>query len=410
MTGSEILAIVAVILSAIAILPGTLGVLLFTGKFASRDAGARFIYGKALWVFIASLILLAAALLQADKLSLLHWGSIAAYAGICLFGFFMHTKFLFKPVRKPKFISIDEAIDKFGPDEEVVGVIDSNGRPYAFVSRLARRPHIVYQPEGDAPFIMSHCILAHSSMSYALDGRFSQPDITITSALANNLVFYDKSNQCSVVQIHDQSRDGKLPLKTLPTVAVSLKTWKELFPDSPVWIREREWRDVFYLKLLSRADVIDPASPVIVYPLQHETDTRLPMKSLVNGVKIGSKTRTYPCSELEKQPLIHDEMEGTPLLVVSAFDNDYNQVFDRRVDGQTLTFKFSDDGKKLIDNETGSTWSVIGDCQEGQYKGKQLTPIPHYNKMFWFVWADFHPGTEIYSTESGQEDLAESAA
>ena len=40
------------------------------------------------------------------------------------YGFLMHAKLLFRPVRNPAFVTLDEAIDKFGPDEEVVGAGD----------------------------------------------------------------------------------------------------------------------------------------------------------------------------------------------------------------------------------------------------------------------------------------------
>ncbi len=416
MTGTEWLAVAAVILSAIAILPGTLGILMLTNKIAASAPGARWIYGRSFWILVLSGVIMAVAAYQALAAGTASWvflGAVAAYAGILVFGFFMHTRLLFRPVRKPMFLSVDEAIEKFGPDEEVVGVIDDTGTPYAFVARLARRPHIVYQPDGEAPFLMTHCILAHSSMAYAMEGQFKQPDIMITAALANNMVFYEKSNQCSVIQLHNRSRGGELPLRTLPTVAVSLATWKKLYPDSRVWHRNIEWRDIFYLKLLARADVIDPKSPVMVYPLQHGLDERLPMKSMVIGVQIGDQTRTYPASLFENgaHQLIHDELGGTPLLLAAACDGDYIQVFDRRLDdGQVLTFRPAETADHFVDNETGSEWAPTGNCMAGPLEGKRLKPVPHYNKIFWYVWSDFHPGTEIYQPAPAGEARAAAPA
>lgn len=392
-------ALLSVVLAAIAILPGTLGILKYTNMIAASATGARYIYGKALWVGIASGLLMLYALYAAATggANLYILGlAVILYGGILVFGFLMHTKLLFRPIRKPQYITLDQAIERFGPDEEVVGVLDGAGRPWAYIARLARRPHIVYQPEGDAPFIMTHCILAHSSMSYAMADKFRHPDITISAALANNMVFYEKSNQCSVVQIQNQSREGTLPLKVIPTVTCSLKAWKTLYPESKVWLRQIEWRDVFYLKVLARADVIDPTSPVMVYPLQHEQDNRQPMKSLVNGIEINGRTRTYPLTASQAQKLIHDELGGRALLIAADSRADFVQVYDRVVDGTILTFKPGDDDYEMIDNETGSTWKLTGQCVAGKYQGQSLQAIPHYNKIFWFVWSDFHPGTEIY--------------
>ena len=408
----DIVAILAVLLTAVAVLPGTLGILMLTNRIAASPAGARYIYSQSGVLIILALALTVYTLYRnavAGPFSVMVIGSAAAVALLLLFGFLMHAKMLFRPVRKPIFISIDEALEKFGPDEEVVGVIDGDGKPYAFIARLARRPHIVYQTEGDSPFIMTHCILAHSSMSYALEGNFSNPDITITAALGNNMVFYEKNSRCTVVQMHNRLEGRNDPLTTVPTVMTSLKTWKNLYPDSPVWMRPVEWRDVFYLKLLARADVIDPSSPVMVYPLQHQLDERLPMKSLVLGLLSGDQSRAYPVDVVADRKVINNQIADMRLVIFCV--DDFMQVFDRRVDGDAiLTFEKSDKDDRFVDVETGSEWSATGACMSGKYKGRQLSAIPHYNKIFWYVWSDYFPGGEIFGAAINIENIEASAA
>ena len=372
MMGANLLSVLAALLFAAAVLPGTLGILLMTSKIAAKAWGARLIYQQSLWVGIGAAALMALAwglALSADGVSLILLGASAIFLGVGMFGFFMHTKFMFKPVTKPLYMSVDEAIEKFGEEEEVVGVIDEGGVAWGYVARLARRPHIVEQREGAHPFMMTHCILAHSSMSFALDGPIATPKITITSALANNLVFYETNTKCSIVQAHNGSREGDLSLRMVPTIAVSLKTWKKLYPASKVWYRNREWRDDFYLKLLARADVIDPDSPVMVYPLKHDLDERLPMKSMVTGVEIDGQARTYTMEHSRNNTLIHDQLAGVNLLIASGYDNDLIQVFDRDVDGRALTFS-ADGENHFIDAQTSSKWDMLGECVEGQFRGK----------------------------------------
>jgi hypothetical protein len=412
MTMPDVLAIIAVLLTALAVLPGTLGILMLTNRIAASPAGARYIYSQSGALIVVALALLVYAGYRsalAGTYSTVVIGAMVAIALLLIYGFLMHAKMLFRPVRQPIFISIEEALEKFGPDEEIVGVIDGDGKPYAFVARLARRPHIVYQTEGDSPFIMTHCILAHSSMSYALEGDFSNPDITITAALANNMVFYEKSSRCSVVQIHNRLEGRNDPLSTVPTVMTSLKTWKNLYPDSPVWMRSVEWRDVFYLKLLARADVIDPASPVMVYPLQHQLDERLPMKSLVLGLLSGGHSRAYPVDVVADRKVINDQIADMRLAIFCV--DDYMQVFDRRVEGDAiLSFEKSDKDDCFVDVETGSEWSATGACMSGQYEGRQLSAIPHYNKIFWYVWSDYFPGGDIFGVAQNIENVEASAA
>jgi len=412
MNTPDTLAIVAVLLTAIGVLPGTLGILMLTNRIAAAPAGARYIYSQAGLLIVVALALIVYAIYRsaaAGSYSISVLASTVAVALLLIYGFLMHAKMLFRPVRKPVFVSIDEALGKFGPDEEVVGVIDGDGKPYAFIARLARRPHIVYQTEGDAPFIMTHCILAHSSMSYALEGNFRNPDITITAALANNMVFYEKSNRCSVVQIHNRLEGRNDPLSTVPTVMTSLKTWKNMYPDSPVWLRSVVWRDIFYLKLLARADVIDPSSPVIVYPLQHQLDERLPMKSLVLGLLSGDRSRAYPVDAVADRQIINDQLADMHLAIFCA--DDFMQVFDRRVDGDTIpTFRKSDQDNRFVDVETGSEWTATGACISGKYEGRQLSAIPHYNKIFWYVWSDYFPNGEIFGAAKNIEDVRASTA
>jgi len=400
MTGSEWIALTALLLNAVAVLPGTLGVLLFTHKMAADPAGARYIYNHSKWVLIASAPLLLWALeraLASDGVSRLLLALILGYGGILVFGFLMHAGLNFKPVHRPTFISAADALRRFDPDEEVIGVVDDNQRPYAFITRLARRPHVIYQPEGQDPFFVTHCILAHSSMSYPMRGEFSQPDIQVTAVLANNMVFYDKSTRCSVTQIQNRPRSSERSLPTVPTVMVSLKTWCDLYPDSRVWVRDKEWRDTFYLTLLARTSVIDPASPDKVYPLEHPLDGRLPMKSMVLGVMAGGQTRAYPVSAFASCPVIQDQLGEASLTLWSAYEGDFLQVFRRELEpGKLLTFNPGDTENRFVDLESGSEWSPTGECLSGKHRGQRLQAVPHFNKMFWYVWADYYPETTIY--------------
>jgi hypothetical protein len=50
---------------------------------------------------------------------------------------------------------------------------------------------------------------------------------------------------------------------------------------------------------------------------------------------------------------------------------------------------------RVVDTETGSTWTPYGECVAGSLKGERLesiTPLP----SFWFSWAQFYPDTEVY--------------
>ncbi|MCP4167844.1 MAG: DUF3179 domain-containing protein [Chloroflexi bacterium] len=82
--------------------------------------------------------------------------------------------------------------------------------------------------------------------------------------------------------------------------------------------------------------------------------------------------------------------------IASGRDVGATGVFDPTVDGQVLTFQRQD--KTFVDDQTGSTWNIVGQAIDGALDGAQLTPIVHADH-FWFSWAAFRPDTVIYSAE-----------
>ncbi|MFQ5526130.1 MAG: DUF3179 domain-containing (seleno)protein [Thermoanaerobaculia bacterium] len=395
-----ILASSAVLVAAVAVFPGSLGVVMFTHKLLARPAGAFLFNVLAPFLWLASLALLlasgwAAVRTQSPIGSVVVAGILVA--GTTLFGFLMHMRFMFKPVREPRYLTPDEALERFGSDEEVVGVIDSRERPFAYIARLARRPHVVYQAEGEAPFIMTHCILSHSSMAYELDEQFSASRIYVSSVLANNLVFYDKTNNCTVLQIKDRARDGRYELTTLPTLHCSLASWRRFYPESEVWYRPREWRDTFYLKLLARASVIDQASPDLVYPLERDPDERLPLKAYVLGVNLGGECKAFPIEVFADTPAVEDTVGGEPIVFLASEGGDLIHLFSSRLESGRVLHWQSTGPERFEDLETRSTWTCTGTCVAGELEGRRLESVPHYNKIFWCVWADYFPATTVYS-------------
>jgi hypothetical protein len=116
----------------------------------------------------------------------------------------------------------------------------------------------------------------------------------------------------------------------------------------------------------------------------------------------------YPYETLEKIGVANDTVGGEAVVVfwqpgtvspldgattASGRDIGAAAAFTRSVDGQTLTFA-SDNGA-LKDNETGSTWNVLGTAESGPLAGTQLAPVVSINH-FWFSWAAFRPETRIF--------------
>ncbi len=68
-------------------------------------------------------------------------------------------------------------------------------------------------------------------------------------------------------------------------------------------------------------------------------------------------------------------------------------AFDPRVEEDDLTFSL--DGERLVDDQTGSEWNILGEAVAGPLAGKRMEQIVH-GDHFWFAWAAFNPDTIIY--------------
>jgi hypothetical protein len=103
----------------------------------------------------------------------------------------------------------------------------------------------------------------------------------------------------------------------------------------------------------------------------------------------------YPFSVLNDVPVVNDEVGGIPILVIFNTETGTGVVYDRRIDGEPLTFE-NDDGLNIKDSETGSLWDGLnGVATSGPMTGKRLTRLKS-TSSFWFGWIDWYPDSRIY--------------
>jgi hypothetical protein len=80
-------------------------------------------------------------------------------------------------------------------------------------------------------------------------------------------------------------------------------------------------------------------------------------------------------------------------IIAEAEDVGATGVFYPWLDGEKLTFRI--EGDRIVDNETESTWNILGQAVDGPHAGETLSPVVH-GDHFWFSWAAFKPDTVIY--------------
>ena len=67
-------------------------------------------------------------------------------------------------------------------------------------------------------------------------------------------------------------------------------------------------------------------------------------------------------------------------------------VFRPVLDGRRLTFAVRDG--RVVDEQSGSTWNVLGEAISGQLEGSDLPAVVHLD-TFWFAWVGFRPDTRL---------------
>jgi hypothetical protein len=128
----------------------------------------------------------------------------------------------------------------------------------------------------------------------------------------------------------------------------------------------------------------------IVAP-QRYVDLRLAAKQVVRGVVVGARARAYALPASGRR-VINAELGGEPLLVVLDGRRRLAAAYLRRVDGRTL--RLTDAGDGLVDDQTGSRWSVLGEATAGPLAGQRL-PLAAGSAALFFAWAALHQGTEL---------------
>ena len=119
------------------------------------------------------------------------------------------------------------------------------------------------------------------------------------------------------------------------------------------------------------------------------------------GLVINEKAKAYPFSVLSRQPVLNDNFQGIPLLIVFDSESATGVIFKRRLEGRDLLFKRTTGSDKtglfLADDATKSIWDGLsGTGVQGPLKSKKLAPLP-MTPSFWFGWVDHYPNTELFA-------------
>jgi Protein of unknown function (DUF3179). len=116
----------------------------------------------------------------------------------------------------------------------------------------------------------------------------------------------------------------------------------------------------------------------------------------VIGVATDDASTAYPFDRVSAAGVVNDTVGDLPV-VVTATGEDALSAFDRRVDGETLTF--DPDGEDWM-RAGGSSWTrTTGIARDGPFEGRRLDAAARVSTEFYFAWLNFHPDTAVYQPE-----------
>lgn len=211
--------------------------------------------------------------------------------------------------------------------------------------------------------------------------------------IMNVLVMYDRQTDSLWSQLLGQAVEGPLKgtvLQFLPSWQTSWADWKSQHPDT----------------LAIRKGFTGNSDPYTGYYTSSAAgvlgesvrDGRLYVKEFVIGVEKNGQAVAYPFSVLNDQPVVNDTVGETAVLVVFDAQTGSGVVFERTLDGQTLTFTHSLE-MVLVDEETGTAWDgLTGRAIDGPLTGQSLQRVKS-TRSFWFGWKDFYPETRVYGID-----------
>ncbi len=231
------------------------------------------------------------------------------------------------------------AVDYLIDDDLVIG-IRVGAEVRAYPHPILDWHEIVNDDIDSVSLAILYCPLTGSGMAWSR----ALPNNAITTfgvsgLLYNaNLIPYDRATNSNWSQMRLQCVQGALSGKfaaTYPLVETTWKTWKEMFPETPVIASKTGY---------SRPYGTYPygdykTDPLLIFPVSN-VDTRLPRKERIHGIIVGDKTKVFRIQSFPDDiGALHDTFNGIDIIVVGSKDKNFVVSYERKLsDGTLLTF------------------------------------------------------------------------
>ena len=238
---------------------------------------------------------------------------------------------------------------------------------------------------------MTYCAVANLGLGYTPEIEGRKLDLEVIAQHGNNLILRDNNTREPIQHIHGRlERDGKAGkgMKPWPTFRMTFRGFEKAFPDGQVYLNKPSRNPLLWLLDTVLETVFssgiakqhNEAAPVMDNMTHY--DDRLPNKTYVWGVNIGDDAVCFTQDfVIERGNLVNSSVDGRAIVV--AWDPIY----------ESMGVYYNDTGAPIT--------SIDFFGNTGQSKLARAENLKA--GLFWHVWVEFFPHTDINRTESQLE-------
>ena len=302
--------------------------------------------------------------------------------------------------------------------QEAVVTLTLNGDARAYPVQVLIWHEIVNDTVGGEPVTITYCPLCNTAIGYYRQIGDRILDFGTSGRLYNSaLVMYDRQTESLWAHYTGQAIAGALTgsqLELIPIATVAFETFLDEHPNGLVLTRPGGFGRSYGNNPYVNYDAPDgkPIFPV------GAPDPSLPPQTRVLVIRHSGESVAVQHDTLQSQGVLSLELGGSPVVAFHlpgtatpiqnqqvAFGRDVGAtgVFDPSVDGQVLTFTRVPDAASsagpggFTDDQTDTTWSILGRALDGPLAGTRLQPIEHID-TFWFAAAAYDPDIDLRAT------------
>ncbi|WP_170602973.1 DUF3179 domain-containing (seleno)protein [Ruegeria arenilitoris] len=297
-----------------------------------------------------------------------------------------------------QYFDIDEAREFVSPSSPVL-VNENEGVARAHPDAQLMRPHLAGNEEGlgGRNVVMTYCAMANLGIGYTPEVEGKALDLEVVAQHGNNLILRDNNTGEPIQQIYgfreaDSSKTDSgavcplkpsLAMKPWPTFRMTFRGFQKAYPDGTVFLNKPSSNPLLFLfdsamEMLFAASIGKhhrEAAPVM--DNMSHFDDRLDNKTYVWGVDIDGDAVCWTDDfVVEQGNLVNTQVGGRPIVI--AWHPRY----------ESLGFWYNTTGAPVTEID------FFGNTPNGKLERVEaLKP-----GMFWHVWVEFYPHTDINRT------------